>query len=70
MVQHPYLPIVHRLLNPALTPEKLHSIEAGAEVYFFKDRFGIDVTVYQNTSSDQIINLPASSAQAVMLDVW
>lgn len=51
-----------RLLNPSLTPEKINSIEAGAEVYFLKDRIGLDVTVYQNTSTDQIINLPASAS--------
>lgn len=51
-----------RLLNPGLAPEKLQSIEIGAEVYFLRDRLGIDVTVYQNTNSDQIINLPASAS--------
>jgi outer membrane receptor protein involved in Fe transport len=51
-----------RLLNPALTPEKMAAAEAGAEVYFFKDRLGLDLTVYQNTSTDQIINLPASAS--------
>ena len=51
-----------RLLNPALTPEKLKSFETGAEIYFLNDRLGIDLTLYQNTSTDQIINLPASAA--------
>ena len=49
-------------LNPNLKPEKLYLWKQGAEIYFFKDRVGIDATVYQNTSSDQIINLPASSS--------
>lgn len=51
-----------KLLNPNLRPEKLTSLEAGAEVYFFKDRLGIDATVYQNTGTDQIISLPASAS--------
>lgn len=51
-----------RLLNAALTPEKLDAVEAGAEVYFFKDRMGVDVSVYQNTNSNQIINLPSSTS--------
>ncbi len=51
-----------RLLNPALTPEKLQAIEAGLEVYFLHDRLGVDVTVYQNTNADQIINLPTSTS--------
>ena len=50
------------LLNPDLKPEKLDALELGAELYFFKDRLGIDASVYQNTSADQIINLPASSS--------
>ncbi|HEX8334438.1 MAG TPA: hypothetical protein VF622_17575, partial [Segetibacter sp.] len=32
------------------------------EFYFFKDRLGLDASVYQNTSSNQIINLPTSSS--------
>jgi TonB-linked SusC/RagA family outer membrane protein len=55
-----------RLLNPALTPEKLTAAEAGAEVYFLKDRIGLDLTIYQNTSSDQIINLPASASSGFL----
>jgi len=51
-----------RFLNPSLTPEKLESIEAGTELYFFRDRLGLDLTLYQNTSTDQIINLPTSAS--------
>ena len=51
-----------RLLNPSLTPEKLKSIELGGEIYFFKDRLGVDATWYENTSTDQIINLPTSAS--------
>ncbi len=51
-----------RLLNPSLTPEKLDALEAGAEIYFIKDRLGIDASIYQNTSSNQIINLPSSTS--------
>jgi TonB-linked SusC/RagA family outer membrane protein len=58
----PLLTSSTRLLNPNLAPEKLTSIEAGVEFYFFKDRLGIDATVYQNVSSDQIINLPTSAS--------
>lgn len=51
-----------RLLNPNLRPEKIDALELGAEFYFLRDRLGIDASVYQNTSADQIINLPASSS--------
>lgn len=62
----PLLTNSSRFLNPALTPEKLNAIEAGTEVYFLKDRVGIDVTVYQNTSTNQIIDLPASAASGYL----
>lgn len=55
-----------RFLNPGLTPEKLQSVEAGAEVYVLKDRLGIDVSVYQNTSTDQIIDLPTSASSGYL----
>jgi TonB-linked SusC/RagA family outer membrane protein len=55
-----------RLLNPGLTPEKLQSIELGTEVYLFRDRLGIDATIYQNTSTDQIINLPTSASSGYL----
>ncbi|MEO7961604.1 MAG: hypothetical protein ABIR19_08650, partial [Ginsengibacter sp.] len=51
-----------RLLNAALTPEKLNAVELGTEIYFFKNRLGLDATVYQNTNVHQIINLPTSTA--------
>jgi hypothetical protein len=51
-----------RLLNPNLSPEKLDAIELGAEFYFFKNAVGIDAGIHQNTSSNQIINLPTSSS--------
>jgi TonB-linked SusC/RagA family outer membrane protein len=51
-----------RLLNPSLTPEKLDALELGAEVYLLKDRIGIDASIYQNTSANQIINLPTSAS--------
>ena len=58
----PLLTSSTRLLNPDLKPEKTDALELGTEFYFFKDRLGLDVSIYQNTSSDQIINLPASAA--------
>ena len=51
-----------RILNPSLTPEKLDALEIGAELYFFKNTIGLDASIYQNTSSNQIINLPTSAS--------
>ena len=50
------------LLNENLRPERINSLETGIELYFFEERLGLDVTVYQNTAKNQIISLPTSSA--------
>jgi TonB-linked SusC/RagA family outer membrane protein len=47
--------------NPDIKPEITTAIEAGAEMGFFKDRLSFDLSVYQNTSKDQIINVPISN---------
>lgn len=58
----PLLTSSSTLLNADLRPERINALEAGAELYFFKDRVGVDFTVYQNTAKDQIISLPVSGA--------
>ncbi|RFC53171.1 SusC/RagA family TonB-linked outer membrane protein [Brumimicrobium aurantiacum] len=50
------------LLNENLKPERINALEAGTELYFFDERIGLDVTVYQNTAKNQIITLPTSSS--------
>lgn len=60
--EYPLLTSSTTLLNNNLRPERINALEAGAEVYFFKDRLGVDVSVYQNMAKDQIISLPASAA--------
>lgn len=60
--EYPLLTSSTTLLNENLRPERINALEAGAEVYFFNDRLGFDVSVYQNTAKDQIISLPASAA--------
>ncbi|PST84393.1 SusC/RagA family TonB-linked outer membrane protein [Pedobacter yulinensis] len=49
--------------NPALVPEFTRSIEAGADIRFFKNRLGIDFTWYRSKSDNQILltRLPPSS---------
>ncbi len=42
--------------NPGLKPEFAKSYEFGTELGFFKDRLGVDVTVYRKETTDQIIN--------------
>lgn len=43
--------------NPMIKPENVESWEMGAEVKFFKNRLGIDVAVYNSSTTDQIINV-------------
>src|SRR5690606_39963993 len=49
--------------NEDLLPEKTRSIEAGADLRFFDDRLGIDVTYYKTNSFNQLfsISLPVGS---------
>ena len=42
--------------NPGLKPEFATSYEFGTELSFFKDRLGLDVTVYRKETTDQIVN--------------
>jgi outer membrane receptor protein involved in Fe transport len=45
---------------PDLKPEKTKSIEAGADVRFFHDRLGVDLTYYKTNSSNQLLSLSVS----------
>ncbi|MCS6808428.1 MAG: SusC/RagA family TonB-linked outer membrane protein [Bacteroidota bacterium] len=45
-----------------LRPERMTGIEVGAEMRFLDNRFGIDVAYFNQTTEDQIVNLPVSNA--------
>lgn len=47
---------------PDLVPERTTTFEVGADLRFVDNRFGLDLTYYNATSSDQIIPVPVSSA--------
>lgn len=49
------------LKNENLKPEEATSIEIGADLRFFNNRLGIDVTYYDSTVENQIITLPVSN---------
>lgn len=56
----------------SLRPEKQYSIEFGADVRFFNNRLGLDVTYYSNRNIDQIMNLavaPSTGANAVTTNI-
>jgi TonB-linked SusC/RagA family outer membrane protein len=48
--------------NPDLTPEFTTSYEGGAEVSFYNNRLGFDVTYYRNESRNQILTLPLAAS--------
>ncbi len=49
------------LKNENLKPEEATSIEVGADLRFFNNRLGLDVTYYNSTVENQIITLPVSN---------
>lgn len=48
--------------NRNLTRELFEELEAGVEARFLKNRIGVDLSLYQKTSRDLIINLPLDPA--------
>ncbi|PWJ60234.1 TonB-linked SusC/RagA family outer membrane protein [Dyadobacter jejuensis] len=48
--------------DPNLRPEFTETYEAGLELGFFGNRLGLDLTLYQSLSKDQIINVAVSSS--------
>ncbi|WP_437921955.1 SusC/RagA family TonB-linked outer membrane protein [Sphingobacterium sp. LRF_L2] len=50
------------LNNRSLKPELTNSWEAGLNAQFFRNRLGFDVTYYNNSTRNQIMSVPVSSA--------
>ncbi len=50
------------LNNPNLKPERLNSLEAGMALGLWQDRIQADLALFQNTSINQIIGRPISTA--------
>ncbi|MEM6697353.1 MAG: SusC/RagA family TonB-linked outer membrane protein [Bacteroidota bacterium] len=50
------------IANNGLKPELTTGIEFGADVRFFNNRLGLDVTYYDQTTTDQIIGISVSKA--------
>lgn len=46
------------LFDPNVRNELIKSYEAGAEMRFFKSRFGFDFAVYKSNATNQLINIP------------
>ena len=56
----PRFTVPNDLNNPNLRPEKTNSWEVGADLRFFSDRVGLDVTYYSSVSTDQIFTVDIS----------
>ena len=52
-------------LSPNLKPERKIAEEVGLEVRFLKSRLGIDLSVYQDNTYDQILNIPTTVESGV-----
>lgn len=48
--------------NSILKPEKTVSYEGGLQLQFFKNRLGIDATVYHSKGTDLLVNAPISGS--------
>jgi TonB-linked SusC/RagA family outer membrane protein len=60
----------HTAGNPNLRPELTTSKEIGAELRFFDNRFGIDVTYYDMLTVDQIITARVSPATGYVIQTF
>ncbi|MBJ6143112.1 SusC/RagA family TonB-linked outer membrane protein [Hymenobacter sp. BT559] len=50
------------IANAGLKPRSTESVELGADVRFWQNRIGLDVTVYRNNTSNQILSVPVDRA--------
>ena len=50
------------IANAGLKPRSTESVELGADVRFWQNRIGLDVAVYRNNTSNQILNVPVDRA--------
>ena len=56
------LAVPDNLNNPDIEPSFAHSVEAGLDLQFFKNRLGLDFTIYTQKNKNQIIRLDVSGA--------
>ncbi|WP_163716632.1 SusC/RagA family TonB-linked outer membrane protein [Mangrovibacterium lignilyticum] len=50
------------LRSPALKPQNTRTLEVGAELKFFNNRFGIDYTYFNSNVDDQIFQVPIAAS--------
>ncbi len=57
-------PLYGPQFGTTLKPERQSSYELGTEWRFSKNRFGVELTYYANTTKNQLLNIPAPSTNA------
>lgn len=57
-------PIYGPQFGTTLKPERQSSYELGTEWRFSKNRFGVELTYYANTTKNQLLNIPAPATNA------
>ena len=50
------------IANAGIQPRSTESVELGADLRFVRNRIGLDVTVYRNNTSNQILSVPVDRA--------
>jgi|AntRauTorckE5430_2_1112549.scaffolds.fasta_scaffold00497_4 TonB-linked SusC/RagA family outer membrane protein len=58
----PLSSVPSRQNNEGLLPEETNNIEAGVEMYFWNNRIGLDASVYQSNTLNQIIPVTVSGS--------
>ncbi|WP_210416879.1 SusC/RagA family TonB-linked outer membrane protein [Echinicola soli] len=59
---YPILSESSTITNANLKPENTSSFEIGADIRFFDDALGLDIAVYKNITTNQILNVPSDIA--------
>ncbi len=54
--------VPNNLPNSELKPQFANSLEVGAEMKFLTNRISLDITYYNQTTTDQIISIPVSAS--------
>lgn len=52
-----------RLANPRVRPERVAEMEVGADLGFFNDRLGLGVTVYNQKTTDLVVDRPLAPSR-------
>jgi TonB-linked SusC/RagA family outer membrane protein len=59
---YPTFTVPAAIRNPDLRPESTDAFEVGTDLRFARNRVNLDLTYYQKTTSDQIVQVPMSRA--------